>query len=168
MPRLEFTEPAQHGHRTGSAGGTRSAPKGITRGSRKKTKKQKKRTYLSKDDQAALLVKFMELPKASKVKTNTARADALVELVKEYDVCIDYPQRLYNKIKEEGKLSTRDGVAGAPKLLPVDRLAAAEAEELQDHQVHHADQGGVRQLSAGEARRPFRYEVSRVQVHHRG
>ena len=60
MPRLEFTEPAQHGHRTGSAGGTRSAPKGITRGSRKKTKKQKKRTYLSKDDQAALLVKFMD------------------------------------------------------------------------------------------------------------
>ena len=176
MPRVKVTEEPQHGVRQGTAGGTRSQPKGI--GTRKRTgnspankkkKKPKQRTYLSKDDQAALLVAYMELPKETKKKGDTRRSDALTELCKEYDVAINYPRKLYDKIKSEGKLSTRDGVAGAPQ-----RITDEEEVCLRDTLRTHGYDLTYRQLETltgipvREARRPIRHEVSCVQVHHRG
>ena len=114
MARLKVNEAPQQGMRTGQVKGARSAqstrkasrsPAQHTRAQSERPpcgyRKKKKQTYLSKDAQAALLVKYLELPKESKRKGDTRRADALEALCREYDVNIRYPQQLYLKIKED-------------------------------------------------------------------
>ncbi|KAL1499265.1 hypothetical protein AB1Y20_011475 [Prymnesium parvum] len=118
MPRLKVREPSQHAERKAvvtpraekgpPSSRTRSAPQRAVTPTPQSRRKQ--RVFLSKDQQALLLVRYLELPKNKKRK-----AAALDELCKEFDVCKNYPALLLKRLKEEEKLPVRDGVGGAPE-----------------------------------------------------
>lgn len=97
------------------------------KGPKKTIVKEKQRVFLSKDQQALLIVEYNELPKAGKKGDGAARTKALEALCKKYDVNTAYPRKLIAKLKETKLLPTRDGVGGAPE-----RITEEEEVRLKD------------------------------------
>ena len=139
MARLKVVEALQSGRRTstGPAKATKKSTKGA--GTRSKTIK-KTRTFLTKDQQALLVVEYLELPKWK--KGSLARSKALVKLCKKYDVNLDYPSQMLLALKQEKLLPTRDGVGGAPE-----KITDEEQEVLTATLVEHAYDLTYRQLA---------------------
>jgi hypothetical protein len=118
MPRLKTAVVEPRGSRTGtdaSAKATKAKPK---LGGKKRSgnspgktivKAPKERVFLTKDQQALLILRYMELSKSKQKKSTELR-----ELCMEFDVHLSYPGKLCAKLKETKELPTRDGVGGAP------------------------------------------------------
>jgi transposase len=129
MPRLKVVEAPQHGVGHGNGAGARALGGRVRQGnSPKKTvgkkaprpKPAKKRVFLSKDQQALLILRYKELPKQK--KGSKARGNALTALCKEFDVSEAYPRQLIAALKQNELLPVRDGVGGAP-------------EKIEEHEV---------------------------------
>lgn len=143
MPRLRMVEKEQHGSR--APAGASGPPSRRTRAMKDKTRrdvtpppqpKRKKRVFLSKDQQALLLVRYMQLP-----KNKNKKAKALEELCKEFDVYKGYPAELLQRLKEEERLGERDGVGGAPE-----KMTEEQVELLVNTLETHAYELTYRQL----------------------
>ena len=62
-------------------------------------KAPKERVFLTKDQQALLILRYKELPKAKQKKSKELR-----ELCQEFDVNLQYPQQLCAKLMESKEL----------------------------------------------------------------
>lgn len=120
MGRLKVREPEQHGSRTGTDGKRKEAAKRASRSrstlrsaTPPPSSRKKARVFLTKDQQALLIMRYLQLPKAR--KGSNARGQALEALCKEFDVNLKYPAELCSKLAATGELPTRDGVGGAPE-----------------------------------------------------
>lgn len=119
MPRLRVVEPPQHGVSTGGPVRPKpprthstSKPLGADRSSRKKTRGttprgHKRRTFLSPDDQACVILKYKELPTEKK-----ERSKALRDLRSSFNISKNVPSSLVGKIRKTKKLPTRKHVGG--------------------------------------------------------
>jgi len=120
MPRLKVSDAGEHGKRTGTDGKRKEAAKRASRSrsvgratTPPPTIKKKTRVFLTKDEQALLILRYMQLPKQR--KGSKERGKALEALCKEFDVNIKYPAELCAKLSASGELPSRDGVGGAPE-----------------------------------------------------
>ena len=120
MLRLKVPEDPQHAPRRSplrrKTGNSPPARKAI----KKKPTRLKKRTFLTKDEQALLMIEYTELPSPSKKGQGNKRSKAMHELCKKWDVNIDYPRKLIAQLKATKQLPTRDGVGGAPERIDGD------------------------------------------------
>jgi hypothetical protein len=160
MPRLKTAAVEPRGSRTGSDGSAKATKAQPKLGGKKRSgnspgktivKAPKERVFLTKDQQALLILRYMELPKSKQKKSIELR-----ELCKEFDVNILYPGKLCAKLKETKELPTRDGVGGAPIRMTEEEveLLTAQVPQLQGAGVHRADQGSIRGVSGRQNRGP--------------
>ena len=118
MPRLKTVVAEPRGSRTGTDGSAKAKKAQPVLGRKKRSgnspgktiaKAPKERVFLTTDQQALLILRYKELPKAKQKKSKELR-----ELCQEFDVNLQYPQQLCAKLMESKELPTRDGVGGAP------------------------------------------------------
>ena len=149
MARLKVDEDSQQGAGHGNGAGARALAGRVRQGnSPKKTvgkkaprpKPTKKRVFLSKDQQALLILRYKELPKQK--KGSKARGNALTALCKEFDVSEAYPRQLIAALKQNQLLPVRDGVGGAPE-----KIEEAEVGFITRTLEEHAYDLTYRQLS---------------------
>ena len=145
MPRLKTVVAEPRGSRTGTDGSAKAKKAKPVLGRKNRSgnspaktiaKAPKERVFLTTDQQALLILRYKELPKAKQKKSKELR-----ELCQEFDVNLQYPQQLCAKLMESKELPTRDGVGGAPV-----RMTEEEVELLTKTLEEHAYDLTYRQI----------------------
>jgi len=150
MPRLKVAEAEQHGSSTGArkgapkpARGRRQPPKplGHGRASRMRATERtesghKRRHHLTSDEQAAIILRYKELPEGKRQKS-----PGLDKIAADFNVAKQMPAKLVKRLKNEGKLPTRKGVGGRPRAMTLEK-----EEELKKVVKEHAYDLTFRQI----------------------
>mmetsp|Transcript_3403 Transcript_3403/g.8565 ORF Transcript_3403/g.8565 Transcript_3403/m.8565 type:complete len:277 (+) Transcript_3403:189-1019(+) len=151
MPRLKVAEADQHGSSTGArkqgapkpARGRRQPPKplGHGRASRMRATERtesghKRRHHLTSDEQAAIILRYKELPEGKRQKS-----PGLDKIAADFNVAKQMPAKLVKRLKNEGKLPTRKGVGGRPRAMTLEK-----EEELKKVVKEHAYDLTFRQI----------------------
>mmetsp|Transcript_18149 Transcript_18149/g.27317 ORF Transcript_18149/g.27317 Transcript_18149/m.27317 type:complete len:309 (+) Transcript_18149:151-1077(+) len=132
MPRLKVAEAEQHGSSTGARKGApkpargrgrRQPPKplGHGRASRMRATERtesghKRRHHLTSDEQAAIILRYKELPQGKRQKS-----PGLDKIAADFNVAKQMPAKLVKRLKNEGKLPTRKGVGGRPRAMTLEK-----------------------------------------------
>ncbi|KAL1511328.1 hypothetical protein AB1Y20_006133 [Prymnesium parvum] len=121
-----MVEEDQHGRRTGAASQAvrttrqrRKSPKPLghdrasrTRNAERTLSGQKRPRHLTPDEQAQVVMRYKELPNEKR-----KRSEGLKKIVADFDISQKLPSILVRRLKDEGKLPTRKGVGGRPRLI---------------------------------------------------